>query len=220
VDQIRTTGVNSISELLGSMEAIRTEAGGSLAGIPLRLRMSPRSRKDSPGTIAYYVLSVEAKAETGEELLEQADHARIHRERILTLRAAKNITEPTLEDRLRSVRTIGFEESAEAMAIQQEFYPNQAEVAAGQKETVVAVLQAGTPEPSLLEAFEIADLEALLGLDGKDDPNAPSAKVRLANSFQRVRLERLRCDRAQDPALTYVEAESIAFELERKLRRK
>ena len=39
VDQLRTTGLNSINALKGSMEAILAESGGVLAGLPLRLRI-------------------------------------------------------------------------------------------------------------------------------------------------------------------------------------
>jgi hypothetical protein len=121
VDQIRTTSKNSIQELLGSMEAIKSETGGVLSGIPLRIHIE--HRKGGRGVNDFQVFSIEAEATSPAELLEQAAQAREHRQRVETLRNEAGVTDPTLEERLKATRSIGYETGDEARAIQQEFAP-------------------------------------------------------------------------------------------------
>ena len=72
VYKFRTTGWNSIRSILSSMMFLQTATGGTLAGIPLKLTLTPQQAqpKNSPTSHTIYVVNIEF-AGTMEQLLNE-----------------------------------------------------------------------------------------------------------------------------------------------------
>lgn len=116
VYKFRTTGFNSIKNILSSMSYIQTLTGGVLAGLPLQMRLIPKtvSPNGMTGTTTVYTVNIEF-AGTANELIEHAKEIAITqgamRNEILAIeeRATEALQQP--------------ESKQECKDVSDEFYP-------------------------------------------------------------------------------------------------
>ena len=99
----RTTGWNSVQDILGSLFLLKNKAGGKLSGIPLTLKILPKTTQIPRGPVTVYTVSL------------------IYRGSALALADEAN-QRPAIahDDNLTPDQTIG---TAEEIEIQEEFYP-------------------------------------------------------------------------------------------------
>lgn len=128
---LRTTSINTVKSILGSLAFIKTAAGGMLAFLPLHLILKPKT-VTIPTTGQLTTVYVSSVVFRGSILELQQQALGMAKEKAQYL-----IEMDSVEESARELLEQSVESEQEQLEIQQEFYPDAIEVPAEQKEPPV-----------------------------------------------------------------------------------
>ncbi|MCL4502373.1 MAG: hypothetical protein M1438_11065 [Deltaproteobacteria bacterium] len=126
--KFRTTSWNSVQSIMSSMKLFQTVTGGILAGIPLQMRVSPKTVTVRGGNQIVYIVSLEFSGTTQQLTQVALDITRRQAEYRVRLEHLEAEARKALEHQAESPE--------EVKDIQQEFYPEGAVLDVSQEEII------------------------------------------------------------------------------------